>query len=120
MVFHQGFRVTGAVNKTMFDEGIESTEKEPKTILSVLIQVSAYADNDVEGWIEKSLIFNIPDKLIDTTAHTGSTYMQHSANRINEIPVGVELPIGERFRVAIKCGATATNIVGAYVYEVRE
>lgn len=118
MIWHQGFRVTGGINSTVYDTGLESTEKEPKTLLSMLIQVSDYKSNDIEGWIEKSKVFDIPDKLVDTDIAAG-TNQYRSGVRINEIPINVDLAIGERFKVAIKCGADATNLVGAYVYEIK-
>jgi len=118
MIWHQGFRVTGVLNSTIFDTGLESTEKEAKTLLSILIQVSDYKGNDIEGWIEKGKVFDIPDKLIDTDIASG-TDQYRSGVRINEIPVNADLAIGERFKIAIRCGADATNLVGAYVYEIK-
>lgn len=118
MVWHKGFRITGVINTTTFDTGLESSEKEPKTLLSILIQHSDIAGNDVEGWIEKTRIFNIPDSLIDTTDRESDALMNKSAQRINEIPVNVQLAAGERFIVGVKCGATASNLIGAYVYEI--
>jgi len=118
MVWHKGFRITGVINTTTFDTGLESTEKEPKTLLSILVQTSDYQDNDVEGWIEKTRIFDIPDKLLDTTDREADTNMNKSAQRINEIPINVLLAVGERFIVGNKCGGTASNLVGAYVYEI--
>lgn len=118
MIWHQGFRITGVINSTTYDSGLESTEKEPKTLLSIMVQVSDYASDDIEGWIEKTKILSVPDKLIDTDVASGTTQYR-SGMRINEIPVNAELAIGERFKLAVKCGATAINIVGAYVYEVK-
>lgn len=119
MIFHQDFSITGVANDTAYDSGLEGTEKEPKHLISVLVQVEGYADNHVEGWIEKTRIFDIKDKLIDTLDTTGSTNMQYSAQRINEIPVDAELGPGEIFKVAIRCGATNKNLIGAYVYEIK-
>jgi len=120
MIWHHTFKIIGAVNTTTFDAGLESTEKEKKRLLSILVQVSGYQENDIEGWIEKTKVFSVKDKLIDTIASTGSINMQHSAQRINEIPVEVDLAVGERFQAAIKCGATASDLIGAYVYELAE
>ena len=119
MIWHKEFRITGVVNSTIFDDGLESTEKEPKTLMSVLIQTSGYADNDIEGWLEKTKVFDLPDYLLDTEANTGSANQQYAAMRINEIPVMVDLAIGERFKVALRCGATNKNLKGAYVYEIK-
>ena len=118
MIWHHAFKITGVLNATVYDAGLESTEKEPKRLLSILVQVSLYQENDVEGWIENTKIFSVPDKLIDTIANTASANQQYSAQRINEIPVEVDLAVGERFKAAIKCGGTATDLIGAYVYEL--
>jgi hypothetical protein len=34
------------------------------------------------------------------------------------IPVDIDIPVGETFKVAIKCAATAVQIRGAYEYEI--
>ena len=119
MIWHKEFRLAGIANSTVYDMGLESTEKEPKTLISLLIQTSGYADNDIEGWLEKTKVFDLPDYLLDTDANTGLTNQQYSGMRVNEIPVQVELGIGERFKVALRCGATLTSLRGAYVYSVR-
>jgi len=118
MIYFKKFTVTGTANKEVLDTGLQSTEAEKKRLLSVLIQVSGYADNDVVGYLETTKVFEIPDKLIDTDANTGSTNNQYSLNRINEIEVGVDMPVGTTFKVGIACGATAKNIRGAYRYEI--
>ena len=119
MIWHKEFRLAGIGNSTVYDAGLESTEKEPKTLISLLIQTSGYADNDIEGWLEKTKVFDLPDYLLDTDANTASANQQYSGMRVNEIPVQVELGIGERFKVALMCGATPTSLRGAYVYSVK-
>jgi hypothetical protein len=34
--------------------------------------------------------------------------------------VGLDLPLGETFKIAIKCGATAKNVWGTYNYELKK
>jgi hypothetical protein len=119
MIFHQDFLITGVANDTVYDSGLEGTKKEPKHLISCLVQVSEYQNNHVEGWIEKTRIFDIKDKLIDTDSDSGGTNMQRSAQRINEIPVDVELGPGEIFKAAVRSGATPINLIGAYVYELK-
>ncbi|MBM4338982.1 MAG: hypothetical protein FJ110_05525 [Deltaproteobacteria bacterium] len=119
MILHHEIRITGVANQTVYDSGLESTEKEPKRLLSILAQVSDFDDNNLEGWIEKARIFNIPSRLIDNPTNTGGVNMQYSGIRINEIPVEVDLSVGEVFKVALRCGANASDFIGAYVYEVK-
>jgi len=118
MVYFKKFSVTGQANKETLDSGLQSTEAEKKRLLSVMVQVSGYADNTIVGYQEQTKVFEIPDSLIDTDVDTGSANSQHSVNRINEIEIGVDLPVGSTFKVGIVCGATAKNIVGAYRYEI--
>lgn len=118
MIYHEGFRVTGSVNTTIFDAGITSTEKEKKRLVSILAQVSDYLDDDIEVWVEKAKIASIPDKLIDTIKGTGSANNQYAGARINEIPIDIVIETGQVVRAAVKSGALAINLVGCYVYEI--
>lgn len=118
MVYFQLFRITGVANSTEYDDGLESSKENPKRLLSVIVQVSGYSDNDVQGWLEREKILDIPDKCIDTDASVGGTNVQHSFNRLNEIEVGHEIPVGSTFKMAIKCGATNKDLIGAYRYEI--
>lgn len=118
MVYFQKFSVTGAANAVTYDAGLESSKENPKRLLSVLVQVSDYQDNDIQGWWEREKIFEIPDSLIDTTDRESDSSQNKSFNRLNEIEVGYDLPVGSTFKVAISCGANVANIVGAYRYEI--
>lgn len=118
MIRFQSFRITGIANATTFDSGLVSTGAEKKRLLSVLLQVSGIVSNDIQGWHEREKVFDAPDELLDTDESTGSTNTQKSYHRLNEIEVGKDLPVGEVFKVAIKCGATAKNLVGMYRYEI--
>jgi len=119
MVYFKGFRITAAANKINYDSGLASTTEEPKRLLSVLVQVEKYdSEADVQGYFEREKVFDIPSELIDTKESTGSTNTQKSFNRINEIEVGMDLPVGSTFKAAIKCGAVDVDLVGAYRYEI--
>ncbi len=118
MIYFKHFSVSGQANQEVLDSGLQSTETEKKRLLSVMVQVSGYSSNKVVGYLEQTKVFELPDSLIDTDADTGSTNNQHSVNRINEIEIGVDMPVGSTFKIGIVCGATAKNLVGAYRYEV--
>lgn len=123
MIFHQAIRLTGVPNQTAADTGIESTEKAPKRLISILAQVSnedrTDMDNDLEGWIEKTRVFDIPVELIDTSDTCDADTQPISAQRINEIPVEADLAVGEVFKVAVRSGAKISSLIGAYVYEIK-
>jgi len=119
MEFAQFFHVIGVANQIAYDaEKLKSTEAEKKRLLSVRLLVDEVADNKVQGWHERAIVFNYPDRLIDVEDGTGTVNKAKPGARINDIPVGKEIPVGEAFAVAIQCGATATDVWGAYVYEL--
>jgi len=117
-VFRKFFSVTGLPNDTVYDDGIESTDAEPKHIIAIEVNVSGYADNQVEIWVEREKKQEVPDYLLDTWASTGSTNTQYSTSKMNKLDVDFDLPIGERMKVAIKCGGTAKDLRGCYVYNL--
>ena len=120
MIFYQSFRITGAANAITYDAGIKSTESEPKKLNSVLIQVDAFAatdDNDIQGYHERAKVYDLPEKLF---AELGAADVALDAGLggFTEIPVDLDLPVGETFKAAIKCAATGNIIRGAYKYEI--
>lgn len=119
MIYFKEFRLSGKTSQIAFDEGLESSKEEPKRLLSILVQVSGYDPNvDVAGYFEREKTFALPSSLIDTTEDAGTTNSMKSFNRINEIEVGIDLPVGSKYQVAISCGSTAKDLIGAYRYEI--
>ena len=118
MYYFQKFSITGEENKVAYDAGLESSTENPKRLISLLVQVDDYQDNDVQGWYEREKIFEIPDSLIDTVGRESDNNANKSFNRINEVEVGYELPVGSTFKAAISCGATKSDLKGAYKYEI--
>jgi hypothetical protein len=120
LTFFQTFRVTGAANSITYDTGLKSTESEPKRLISVLIQVAAWAgtdDNDIQGYHERAKVFDIPEKLFPQL-EAATTQGAAGKGGFVEIPVDLDLPVGETFKVAIKCAATSNTVRGAYKYEL--
>lgn len=118
MIIRQLFRVTGVANVITYDDGLKSTDAEKKRLLSLSILCSDYKDNDVQGYHERAKVFDIPDRLLDMENAGMSLDRAKPGARINDIEVGMEIPVGEVFKVAIKCGADAANIMGCYNYEL--
>lgn len=118
MVLTQLFRVTGVANTITYDAGLASTEAEKKRLLSVNLLVTNYKDNDVQGYHERAKVFDIPDRLLDMEDAGMSLNRAKPGARINEIEVALEIPIGEKFKVAISCGADVANLHGFYKYEL--
>jgi len=117
-LYYAEFSVDGTANAVTWDTGIESTEAEKKRIVAVLISVSGYQNNVLRGAIEREDILKIRDYVLDTYGSTGSTNTQYATTKINRIPIGHDLAVGRTFKIGIECGGTATNIRGAYEYEI--
>lgn len=115
--FYKSFTVTGTANATVYDDGIASIEGETRHLISVIINVSGYAGNYIEGWMGTVKQVEIPDYLLNTDEASG-TNQYRATNKLIEIPIDKVLPMTEKFKVAIRCGATAKNIQGSYVYEI--
>jgi len=118
MRFTQLFRITGVANKIAYADALTSTEAEKKRLLSVHLLVNNYKDNDVQGYHERAKVFDIPDRLLDMEDEGCSLNRAKPGARINEIEVGLEIPIGETFKVAIKCAANVSDVHGFYAYEL--
>jgi len=118
MILRQKFSVAGVASDIAYDTGLKSTQAEKKRLVSIGISVNNYKDNDVQGYWEKAKIFEIPDRLLDMEEDGLSTNRAKPGARINDIEVGIDLPVGEVFKIAIKCGAVTSNMLGTYNYEI--
>jgi len=118
MVYFQYFSITGVANSTVYDDGLESSKENPKRLLSVIVQVSAYQGNKIQGWLEREKIHELPDKCLDTEEEGSTDKISKSFNRLNEIEVGHDIPVGSTFKMAVESGATGNDLVGAYRYEI--
>lgn len=118
MITRQYFKITGVANTITYDTGLQSTQAEKKRLISVSTLVSNYKDNQLQGYHERAKVFEIPDRLLDMEDNGLSLNRAKPGARINEIEVGLEIPVGETFKVAIKCGADVQDVYGTYNYEL--
>ncbi|MBA7483576.1 hypothetical protein ES707_19091 [subsurface metagenome] len=116
-MWYKLFRVTGIANQTVFDGGLVSTIDEPKTLKAIIINVSNYNNNSIEGWIETRRILQIPDDCLSTIDSTNTATYYRPTNKMFRIPIDEVIKPGSIFKIAIKCGAALTNIDGSYEYE---
>jgi len=82
--------------------------------------MDAYAgtdDNEVQGWHEREKIFDFPEKLFPSE-NAADVKSDVSEPRSKVVPVDLDIPVGETFKIALKCAATATKLRGAYEYEI--
>lgn len=114
------FRITGVANTITYDTGLTSTPSEKKKLIAVHAQMDVYAatdDNDFQGWLERAKSFEFPEKLLPQ-CEFNETDQQFAPPLSKEIPVDLDIPEGETFKVAQKCSATATDVRGVYEYEI--
>jgi len=120
MKYFQMFRITGTPNSIAYDDGLKSTQAEPKRLVAVHAQLDSYSrsdDNSIQGWHERAKVFEFPSTLIPTQ-HDSDGEETTAAARSRAIPVDIDLPAGETFKAAIQCAATAKVFRGAYEYEI--
>lgn len=118
MDYFKYFKVTGVDSTTVYDDGLTSSSEAKKRLKSIMINVAAREGNKIQGWLEREKVFELPDHLIDTQEVVGADTPPMSVNCLNEIPVGVDMPVGTTFKVAIESGATHSDLYGAYRYEI--
>lgn len=120
MKYFQLIRITGQANKIKYDDGLKSTTAEPKRLVACHIQMDGYAatdDNEVQGYHERTKIFDIPEKLFPSRIYSQEAAIL-SDPMSKAIPVDLDIPAGEGFKVALKCAASNVNLRGMYEYEI--
>ena len=120
MKYFQLFRITGVANKVTYDDGLKSTETEKKKLVKIHLQVNDWAptdDNEIQGWHERAKIFEFPHHMFNMVTINVEPAVQRF-ELMSEIPVDLEVPTGETFKIAISCAATAADIRGVYEYEI--
>jgi len=111
---YQAFTVTGVATELQSDGGLISTAKEPKRIDAILICVTAYESNIIEGWIGNVMVLEIRDNVLDTIEDLGAANFPYSTTKIGRVPLYIDLEVGESFIIGVRCGAVLSSIEGAY------
>lgn len=120
MKYFQSFRITGVANSVIYDGGLKSTLAEPKRLIACHVQMDKHAgtdDNDVQGYHERAKVFDIPEKLFPACLVASTAPDKHEPTS-KPIPVDLDIPAGETFKVAMKCAATLCIVRGTYEYEI--
>ena len=118
MRFYKDFTITGVINTTTWEDGIQSTDTEKKRIIGILVSVSAYQDNVIKCNVARKEVLSTRDYVLDTYGSPASTNVQYATSKTQFLELDVDLPIGDKFQIGITCGATATNVKGCYIYEL--
>ncbi|MBA7545422.1 hypothetical protein ES705_37790 [subsurface metagenome] len=119
MVYFQALSASAEAGATSYDDGLRSTAENPKTLLSVLIQVTEIplVSSMLQIWYEKEKIAEIPLNLINSPLCT-DTNTPYGMNMINEVEVGFNIPVGAIVKAAVKAVGGTQTIIGAYRYEI--
>jgi len=119
-MFYQRFDVVGVVNTTVLDAGLVSTVEEPKHIDAILIDVSAYEDNIIEGWIGNLRIMEVSDYVLGSRDLAAADTPFASTNKIVRLPVDQDINAGQIFKIGVRSGAVANDITGSYEYTIKK
>lgn len=117
-MLYQSFTVVGVINVTTLDAGLVSLVEEPKKIRAVLINTDTTEGNLIEGWIGNKRVFSCYDYLFDTQELAAADTPPHSQTKISRIPLDLDIPAGQIFKIGVNCGAVANDLFGAYEYEL--
>lgn len=115
-MYYKAFHVAGVVNDTVLDDGLVSLVEEPRRIKAVIINCDTTEGNVIEGWIGTDRVLEIYDYNLDTQEESAADTPPFSSTKIGRIPVEIDIPAGQVFKVGVRSGAVANDIYGAYEY----
>lgn len=115
---YQSYHVAGVINVTTLDAGLVSLVEEPKVIKAVIISSDTWEGNLIEGWIGNERVLSIYDYNVDTQEETAGATAPLSQNKISRIPLDIEIPPGQIFKIGVNCGGVANDLFGSYEYEI--
>lgn len=115
-MYYKRFAVDGTPNETVLDSGLVSLVVEKKHLNAILISASEWQNNVIEGWIGTERVLEIADQVLDTVDSHGQNL--RSTQKMVRIPIEMDIPQGQIFKIGIRCGVAATNIRGSYEYVI--
>ena len=116
---YKAFTITGEANKTVWDGGLKGTDAMPKKLLGLLLNVSGQAGNQILLDRERKRLMSLYDYHIDTDEVNAADTHPKSDTKLIFIDIEADVPAGVTVMVGIACGATAKNVFGSYVYELK-
>ena len=86
-------------------------------VRAVIINISAAEGNVIEGWIGTRRVLEIYDFCLDTRECPAANLQALSSVKIGRLPVDLEIPKGQIFKIGIRSGNVENDICGAYEYD---
>lgn len=114
-MFYKDFHVNAAANVTTYDAGLVSEVENPVHVNAIIINIDATEGNVIECWIGTKRVCSIYDYCLDTQEEAVAQAAL-SATKIGRLPIDIDVPPGQIFKVASRCGATGHHLYGAYEY----
>lgn len=115
-MYYKAFHVDAVENDTTLDEpGLVSVVEAPVHVNAVIINTSAMEGNVIECWIGTKRVVEIYDYNLDTQAEA-TAFTGLSVVKIGRLPIDMDVPAGQTFKVGSNCGATGHHLYGAYEY----
>jgi hypothetical protein len=115
-MLYKGFLVEGIATETVLDDGLVSLVDIPVHINAVLINTTTHLGNVIEGWIGNRMVLEVYDHIFDTQEETAADTNPLSSTKIIRLPVEMDIPAGQTFKIGIRSGAAESDICGAYEY----
>lgn len=118
-MFYKEFNVVGVINVTTYDAGLQSPVDKPVHLDAVILNTDTTEGNTIEGWIGTTKVLEIFDYCCDTQEEAAAQHAL-SSTKIGRLPIDQDIPPGHSFRIAVRCGAAANDLYGAYEYTEKE
>ena len=115
-MYYKAFTAVGVINTTVLHGGLVSLVDVPKHLNAVVINCDTTEGNIIEGWIGNKLVLEIYDYCLDTQEVSAADTPPLSAMKMGRIPLDLDVPAGQVFKIGIRSGAVANDIFGAYEY----
>ncbi len=119
-MFYKGFTVTAVANVTTLDDGLVSEVDNPVHVRAVLVNVATHEGNILEAWIGTKRVLEIYDYVLDTQEESAADTPPFSTTKIIRLPVELNVPPGQIFKIGMRCGAAGVVLTGAYEYDEKE
>ncbi|MBA7557354.1 hypothetical protein ES705_50104 [subsurface metagenome] len=115
-MLYKAFNVVGQENVTVLDAGLVSEVGVPRHLNALLLNVSVTNGNVIEGWIGNKRIVEIPDWLFDNRVALGVGNEFPSTTKMSRLPVDIDIPPGQAFKVGMRSAAVGSSVTGSYEY----